>query len=178
MRNSRVWARMPGAGSGTIIEGIGWEETPGRDGEPEMTVVARVRVHKRRAGRCGVCGRRCPGYDKCGRRRWRAPDLGLIRAVLEGGDPRVSCPEHHVVVAQVPWARHKARHTRAFEDTVAWLACVTSKTTICELMRIGWRAVGHIITRVAAEAGAGADRLAGLRRIGIDEISYRKGTST
>ena len=39
----------------------------------------------------------------------------------------------------------------------------------------GWRTIGHIITRVATEAAAGTDRLAGLRRIGIDEISYRKG---
>ena len=75
----------------------------------------------------------------------------------------------------MPWARHGARHTRAFEDTIAWLACAASKATICELMRTGWRTIGHIITRVAAEAAAGTDRLAGLRRIGIDEISYRKG---
>lgn len=175
MRNSRLWALMLGVESGTVIDGIGWEENPGLDGEPEMTVVARVRVHKRRAGRCGICGRRCPGYDQGERRRWRAPDLGLIRAELEGAAPRVSCPGHGVTVAAVPWARHGAWHTRAFEDTVAWLACAASKTTICELMRIGWRAVGHIITRVAAEAGTGRDPLAGLRRIGIDEISYRKG---
>jgi hypothetical protein len=32
-----------------------------------------------------------------------------------------------------------------------------------------------MITRVAEEAEQGVDRLAGLRRIGIDEISYRKG---
>ena len=87
----------------------------------------------------------------------------------------MSCPGHSVTVAAVPWARHGARHTRAFEDTIAWLACAASKATICELMRTGWRTIGHIITRVAAEAAAGTDRLAGLQRIGIDEISYRKG---
>ena len=45
-------------------------------------------------------------------------------------------------------------------------------------MRISGRTVGHIIARVAGEAGAGTDRLAGLRRIGIDEISYKKGHET
>jgi len=148
---------------------------PGPDGEPEITVIARVRPHRRRAGRCGICGRRCPGYDQGERRRWRAPDLGAIRAGLEGAAPRVSCPGHSVTVAAVPWARHGARHTPAFEDTIAWLACAASKAAICELMRTGWRTIGHIITRVAAEAAAGTGRLAGLRRIGIDEISYRKG---
>ena len=135
----------------------------------------RVRPHRRWAGRCGICGRRCPGYDQGERRRWRALDLGAIRAELEGAAPRVSCPGHSVTVAAVPWARHAARHTRAFEDTIAWLACAASKAAICELMRTGWRTIGHIITRVAAEAAAGTGRLAGPRRTGIDEISCRKG---
>ncbi len=85
------------------------------------------------------------------------------------------CRAHGVVVARVPWARHGAWHTRAFEDTAAWLACVTSKTTITQLMRVSWRAVGSMIERVSAEKQAGTDRMAHLRRIGIDEISYRKG---
>ena len=56
MRNSRLWARMLAVESGTVIEGISWEENPGPDGEPEITVIARVRPHRRRAGRCGICG--------------------------------------------------------------------------------------------------------------------------
>ena len=42
-------------------------------------------------------------------------------------------------------------------------------------MRIAWRTVGAICSRVAAEAGRDVDLLAGLRRIGIDEISHRIG---
>jgi transposase len=42
-------------------------------------------------------------------------------------------------------------------------------------MRIAWRTVGAIVTRVCAEVDAGVDRLANLRRIGIDEISYKRG---
>ena len=45
----------------------------------------------------------------------------------------------------------------------------------CELMRIAWRTVGAIITRVWADVEALHDRFAGLRRIGIDEISYKRG---
>ena len=44
-----------------------------------------------------------------------------------------------------------------------------------KLMRIAWRTVGAIVTRVAEDALAGNDRLAGLRRIGIDEVSHKKG---
>src|ERR1022692_2354793 len=107
--------------------------------------------------------------------RQGALDLGTVRAELEAAAPRVACPEHGVVVAAVPWARHGAAHTPFFDDQVAWLAAACSKTTITQLMRISWRTVGHIIARVSAEAEAATDRLAGLRRIGIDEISYKRG---
>jgi transposase len=42
-------------------------------------------------------------------------------------------------------------------------------------MRVSWRAVGSIITRVVAEGRAADDPFAGLVRIGIDEISFKKG---
>jgi transposase len=95
--------------------------------------------------------------------------------MLEADTPRVKCRTHGVVVAYVPWARHDAGHTLAFDDQVAWLATRASKSTATELMRIAWRTVGSIITRVWADVEAQHDRLAGLRRIGIDEISYKKG---
>jgi transposase len=126
--------------------------------------------------RCGVCQRRCPRYDNGeGRRRWRGPDLGLLRSFLEADAPRVTCREHGVVVGSVPWARHGSRHTTVFEDTVAWMATRTSKSTLEVLLRIAWPAVGAIVTRVVAERVAARDRLEGLRRIGIDKISYKKG---
>ena len=176
MRGSRLWSRMLGIESGTVIEDVTWQELPALPGSAAQVVItAHVRPHRRRASRCGVCGHRAPGYDQgAGRRRWRALDLGTVRAELEADAPRVHCPQHGAVVAQVPWARHGAWHTRGFEDTAAWLACVTSKTTITELMRVSWRAVGSMIERVSAEKRAGTDRMAQLRRIGIDEISYRK----
>jgi transposase len=102
-------------------------------------------------------------------------DLGPVRAVIEADAPRVACRVHGVVVAAVPWARHDAGHARVFDDTVAWLAVACAKSAVVELMRIAWRTVGSIVARVWADGGGPADRLAGLRRIGIDEISFRRG---
>lgn len=81
-----------------------------------------------------------------------------------------------MVVAHVPWATHGAGHTHTFDAQVAWLVTRTSKTAATELMRVAWRTVGAIIARVwdAAEAAAATDGLDGLRRIGIDEIAYRR----
>jgi transposase len=142
----------------------------------EPTVVAHVRPVAAQRSRCGVCRRRRPGYDPgTGRRRWRSLDLGTVQVVVEADAPRVRCPEHGVVVAAVPWARHGAGHTYGFDDQVAWLAVRCSKSAVRDLMRIAWRTVGAIVSRVGDDALAAADRFAGLRRVGVDEISYKKG---
>ncbi|MDQ3107690.1 MAG: ISL3 family transposase [Actinomycetota bacterium] len=168
MRNASVWQRVLGLVA-TVIEGIVFDD----DAD---AIVVSVRPRKGARRRCGRCGRRSPWYDRGGgRRRWRGLDLGTVRVFLEADAPRVRCRDHGVTVVQVPWARHDAGHTRAFDDTVAWLAVHCSKTAVVELMRIAWRSVGAIVTRVADDAMAGVDRLEGLRRIGIDEISYKKG---
>jgi transposase len=68
-----------------------------------------------------------------------------------------------------------AVHPSSFEDQVSWLAVNTSKTAVAELMRVAWRSVGQILERVACEQRTKVDLLDGLRQIGIDEISHRKG---
>jgi transposase len=168
VRSARVWKRLLGV-EHTVVEQVLYDEEDG-------AVIAMVRPTRSRRGRCGVCGRKCRGYDQGeGRRRWRALDLGVVQAFLEADAPRVRCAEHGVVVAGVPWARHGAGFTRALEDTAAWLAVHTSRSAVAELLRVAWRSVGRICERVAAEAAQHTDRFAGLRRIGIDEISHRKG---
>jgi transposase len=153
----------------TVIEGVEFDQDAG-------SVIARVRPKRGARGRCGRCGRKAAGYDRGeGRRRWRGLDLGTIEVWLEAEAPRVHCREHGPTVAAVPWARHGAGHTRAFDDTVAWLAVQCSKSAVCELMRIAWRTVGAIVARVWADTEREHDRFAGLRRIGIDEVSYKRG---
>jgi transposase len=167
VRGIRVWARLVGL-QRAVVEDV-WV---GDEGE----VVVCARPSWRERDRCGICRRRSPGFDLGeGRRRWRALDLGTTLAFVEADAPRVTCRRHGVVVCAVPWARHGCRFTRAFEDQVCWLAVNCSKTAVAELMRIAWRSVGQICERVACEAQREIDLLAGLRRIGIDEISHRKG---
>ena len=50
----------------------------------------------------------------------------------------------------------------------------TDMTTVASLMRCSWAAVHAMAGRVVAER-IDADRLDGLYRIGVDEISYRRG---
>jgi len=149
-----------------VVEGVDYDEGA-------EAVVISVRPTAKARNRCGRCGRRCPGYDRGeGRRRWRALDLGTCRVFLESEAPRVNCRAHGVTVAAVPWARHGTGHTRDFDDQAAWLAVHVSKSAVVALLRIAWRTVGAIVARVGADIDAMVDRLDGLVRIGIDEISY------
>jgi transposase len=162
-----VWLRILGVVD-SVLEGLVQE--------PDGSVVAHVRPKRRQRQRCGICGRRCPLYDQGeGRRWWRGLDLGSTCFYVEAAAPRVSCREHGVVVARVPWARHGSRFLRAFEDQVAWLATQCSQKACSQLMRLDWQTVGRIITRVVDEAVRTHDQLDGLQRIGIDEISWRRG---
>ena len=146
MRNVRLWRGLLGVDKRTVIEDIEFDQE-GADGA--QLVVARVRPRRGVSLRCARCGRKAPWYDLGeGRRRWRALDWGTVQAVLEADAPRVHCPAHGPTVVAVPWARHHAGHTFAFDDTVAWLAVACSKTAVCELMRIAWRTVGAIVARV------------------------------
>src|SRR6476646_1686485 len=89
------------------------------DADGDTLVVARVRPRSGVSRRWGRCGCRAPWYDRgAGRRRWRGLDWGTVQVVLEADAPRVNCPSHGPTVVAVPWARHHAGHTVAFDDTV------------------------------------------------------------
>jgi transposase len=95
--------------------------------------------------------------------RWRGLDLGTTPVFLQAAIGRVSCPEHGVVVAAVPWARAGSRFTSAFEDTVAWLVCHATLSVVVAVLRIAWRSVSAIVVRMVAERAGQTDRLSGRR---------------
>lgn len=166
MHEARLWRRLLGVQQG-VVERVEWTCD-------EVVVHARLRRGWRQ--RCGRCGRASPGYDQGGgRRRWRALDAGILRSYIEADAPRVRCSEHGVVVARVPWARHDAGFTRAFEDQLCWLLTQASKSAVSQLMRVDWETVGRVVQRVVQESGTPLSRIRRLRHIGVDEVSFRRG---
>ncbi|HSR73131.1 MAG TPA: ISL3 family transposase [Kiloniellales bacterium] len=136
-------------------------------------LVLQVRPRWRKP-RCGKCCGPAPGYDHARPRRWRSLNLGVLKVWLEYRPRRVSCERcGRTRVEQVPWADHGSSFTRDFEELVAYLAQVTDKTTVTKLMGIAWTTVGNIVHRVVSTR-LDPSRLDGLRRIGVDEFSYRK----
>ena len=74
-----------------------------------------------------------------------------------------------VVVAALPWARPGSRFTTAFEDTAAWLVCHATLSVVAVLLRVAWRSVADIVTRVVS--GFGAITGTSQRRISADAPS-------
>lgn len=149
---------------GAVVVGVSF----GRDG---IEVSLRLRARRLRCP-CGWSTRAV--YDRA-ERRWRHLDLGGSRLLLSAQIRRLYCRRcARVVTEQVPWARPGARFTRDFEDLVAWLAQRMDKTAICRLLRCSWKSVAAIVVRVVADHVDDA-RLDDVYRIGVDEVSYRKG---
>jgi transposase len=108
-------------------------------------------------------------------RRWRHLDLGGCRLFLEAEVRRLHCRRcGHIRTETVPWARPGARHSGDLQDLVAYMAQRMDKTTVTKLLRVSWEAVARIVVSVVAEK-LDTTRLEGLYRIGVDEVSYRKG---
>jgi len=105
--------------------------------------------------------------------RWRHLDLGTWRLEGRADLRRLRCPTHGVVVEGVPFARPGAHLTRDLDDLLAWLATRMDKSAVARLCRVSWRTVGRACERVVATE-LDPDRLDGLFRIGVDEISWRK----
>ncbi len=105
---------------------------------------------------------------------WRHLDFFEHHAYLTARVPRVECPAHKVRLVKVPWARERSGFTLLFEALimvmvrempVASVAAVIGETD----MRV-WRVVHHYVDRAVE-----AQNLEGVRRVGIDETSSRRG---
>jgi transposase len=136
-------------------------------------LVFNVRPHWNKP-RCGCCGRLGPRYDRREERHWRHLSVGETVLWLRYTPWRVACRCCGVTVEQVPWARRNSRFIVGLEEWVAYLVPLMDRTAITRLVGISWRAVTAIVERIVAKR-LPADRLSGLRAIGVDELSTRAG---
>ncbi|WP_203235899.1 ISL3 family transposase [Gordonia sp. JH63] len=170
MRTVRVLQKLLGIERARVV-GVRFDED-----DRGHVMVATLELHKNARSRCPQCKKRCPGYDQPpAPRLWRHLDMGGWRCFLELPATRVRCPRHGVKTELVPWARPEVKMTRAFDDTVAWMCAHAPMTAVSAYLRVSWRTVSRIVERVVDDHVGLTKRLNGLRRIGIDEIAYRKG---
>lgn len=137
----------------------------------------RVRVEAKSGTRhvCPQCGKRCAGYDRRVR-RWRHLDTCQLKTILVAEVPRVSCPEHGVVMVKVPWAEPGAGFTALFEALViSWLK-EASIAAVARQLKLSWNAIDGIMQR-AVKRGLARRKRKPSKHIGVDETAFRKGHS-
>jgi hypothetical protein len=71
-------------------------------------------------------------------------------------------------------APRRPPHPRSTTPQRGWRS-TPCKQAVSQLLRVAWETVGRVVARVATDAEQAADRLEGLRRIGIDEIASKRG---
>lgn len=144
----------------------------------QTRIYVHARPFKRAQFRCPVCGKKCPGYDTkyLTESTWRAPNLNGVPVFICYRPRRIECPEHGVLTEYIPWQDGRSRFTEDFNNEIAWMVCRMSRTAVSIFEDIDWRTVGNCVR--AAQARIEPDvtiRMRGLRRICVDETSYRKG---
>ncbi|MEQ1893640.1 MAG: ISL3 family transposase [Planctomycetota bacterium] len=122
---------------------------------------------------CPQCGKVCPGYD-ARRRSWRHLDTCQFKTVLECDVPRVECPEHSILQINVPWAEPNSGFTALMEALVIdWLKEASIKA-VSMRMGLTWDEADGILQR-AVRRGLKRRKVEDVRRIGVDETSFKKG---
>ena len=156
-------------------------ETVHKYGEDHVRrkILIHCRPIRREQGRCPFCGRKCPGYDNKDKHEvsWRGPNLNGIPVYLMYEPSRIRCPEHGVLTENIPWADGDSRFTKEFNNEVAWLVGMLPRTQIADYMMINWRTVGNCVSAARARLEPDVSQRIhdGLKRITVDETSYKKG---
>jgi transposase len=129
------------------------------------------------AAPCPECGGDCSIHDCAPERTWRHLDTMQFETIIRARVPRSNCLEHGVKTIAVPWAAPHGRFTRLFERfAIDVLLASATISQGCGLLGLGWDAAQHLMER-AVERGLDRRQLDGLKRLGLDEKSFKRGQS-
>jgi len=127
--------------------------------------------------KCPECGRACSIHDSAPERTWRHLDTMQFMTLIRARTPRANCPAHGVKTLQVPWAAPQGRFTLLFERfAVEVLLASGSVSQACELLGLNWDTAQEIMRR-AVDRGLERRQLEGLKYLGMDEKSFKRGQS-
>ena len=154
-----------------------WEVLKVEENLPEQRVSVCLRWPAGAKACCPQCGRQAPLYDHLPARTWRHLSVMQYRLELCAALPRCNCPEHGVKAVRVPWAEPYSRFTRHFEAfAIAVIEACRSISQAVKLLGLSWDSVQAIID-AAVLRGLARRTTEGIRRVGLDEKSFRRGQS-
>ena len=122
---------------------------------------------------CPVCRKECMVYDHLRERVWRDLDSIEFMTFIHASPPRISCPEHGIIEAFMPWTEKRSRFTVRFETRSIRMLQNIDIYNFTDIMKLSWKQPWNILDRAVKR---GRERKRGHSTIiGIDEKSYRKG---
>ena len=142
-----------------------------------MRLAIRVEALQGKKMPCPVCQKLCSKEDHREERSWRHLDTMQFETIITCRIPRVSCPDHGILSAKVPWADGYSRFTMLFESfAVNVLLSAKSIKDAVRILRVSWDQIHEIQDRAVQRGLAKRDNEI-IEHIGIDEKNFLKGHS-
>jgi transposase len=141
-------------------------------GSPRLEV--RLRPRRKTKARCSGCFQRRPTYDHLVERLFEFVPLWNIAVWFLYRPRRVECGRCGIVIEAMPWAMGKSALTVQMTWFLASWAKVLSWTETARRFGTSWDTVFAAV-RHAVEWGKEHRSLEGIRAIGVDELSWKKG---
>jgi transposase len=143
-----------------------------RDGRPRQIAITVV-AHGSMPAKCSRCQKVAPGYDRLPERSWLFVPLWGIVTWLVYAARRVNCPEHGVVVEQVPWSDGKRPVAIAMMCFLSRWARRLSWRETARAFGTSWECVFRSVEWFV-EWGLAHRKLEEVWSIGVDEIHWGK----
>ena len=151
-----------------------WEVQEVKVDPQGLKVEVRVGYREGTLWACPESRERLPTHDHVDR-EWRHLDTCQFETVLVCRVPRLRLGEGKVWTVPVPWAEKGSRFTLLFERlAVTVLQAARSLKQAAGWLRLDWDAVQRIMER-AVERGLERREFDGLKHLGLDEKSFRRG---
>ena len=122
---------------------------------------------------CPHCGQAHPAHDYQ-TKQWRHLNFFQHHCLISARVPRVRCPEHGVLLVDVPWARTGSAFTLLFEQVVMTLVREMPVSAVARIIEITDTRLWRIVHYYVAQAVAQFD-LSQLKAVGLDETASKRG---
>jgi transposase len=141
--------------------------------EGERLLQLGVKPHKTGC-RCPHRGRRGTIVARSQVRAWNDVVVCGMRSVLFCAPAEIRCPTHGRVQERIPWADSHARVSYRLEYLILRYCQIMTQKAAANLLHMPQSTLSDVLHRAINRLRAG-HRIANMEKLGIDEISYRKG---
>ncbi|EQD75583.1 transposase IS204/IS1001/IS1096/IS1165 family protein [mine drainage metagenome] len=107
---------------------------------------------------CPICRKECMVYDHLKERVWRDLDSIEFMTFVHADPPRISCKEHGIIEAVMPWTEKRSRFTMRFETRSIRMLQHMDTLNFTDIMYLSWKQVWNIMERAVKR---GRDRKKG-----------------